>query len=753
MSDFMKSLQFGYLKNKERDHFFISDDDDDDDNDDFNFKYIPENQMKNVIKHVRRQKTKVDEENAWASFVEQQDVEQLYHHLNEIDSNFQNGNCITSKCSANADQEHFRWENNFPEEITQQKSPLAKDNGSTNFLLTIPEEDLMLSRVDRSRELTKDRNRTNTRKASSAPGVRRKKENSKRIISAMNDVDCSSTPELSPDRLSDKDEIIYVRPDPTIVAKIVSTQKKISEILDEIAFRLGRIPLPDGDRDLYRRQQRVMEFSIRFARNYLYDLGRQVGEIRRHINAIAPGARRKIGRRAITFHVQVIEQKLATAHQLLLHALSAYCKHIPSSVLKGHPGKLKDILQVVLDLKEFCEKIHLVPDCIGSGDMEGLPLGKETDNKCSAILSKIRLSSDESQLVSHTTRSTAATTMRSKRRNLRKQTTNRFSMYNMDPRLPKNQPNRRTKSFSQKEKRRNVTVAKNNRPPTPEFIHTSPIDSKSKEPTTKSGFAKIVNPPKEDDIQTIMEIIPTDSDACSSVDNSDENSQVKKVSSNTENFQSFHKIQHTTNEEELNRKISELTEDHLSNLVPVIADLMSIIKNNPNDKENKSSSSVPIETLVEIIEKYQRVSGSNKKSKKPIIEPSAKNSKPKNEIHSGLKNMQLLCVQSNEEHASKFINVSCQANDHLTETTIRKNGPINLEVSDDLEFRLLEYKQMYQSITESSQMYCNHTQNKPWDIVAWVSDQLVNELIVDLSKELQMDDVIKKLFELEFQEL
>lgn len=33
--------------------------------------------------------------------------------------------------------------------------------------------------------------------------------------------------------------------------------------------------------------------------------------------------------------------------------------------------------------------------------------------------------------------------MRSKRRNLRKQVPNRFSMYNMDPRLPKNQPIRR----------------------------------------------------------------------------------------------------------------------------------------------------------------------------------------------------------------------------------------------------------------------------------------------------------------------
>ncbi|XP_051163794.1 uncharacterized protein LOC127283146 isoform X2 [Leptopilina boulardi] len=721
MSDFMKSLQFGYLKNKEKDNFFVSDDDDDDD---FNFKYIPTNQLKNVIKDVRRKKTKVNEENAWASFVEQQDAEQLYHHLNEIDPNLQNYNHYTSKY---LDRENFQWdENSFSEELSYKKSPLMKDvTGSTNFLLTIPEEDLILNR-ERKSEIIKDRN---MRKASSAPGVRRKK-NSKSLIHMNDDVNYnSSTSEFSPDRFSDKNnEIIYIRPDPMIVGKILATQKKISEILDEIAFRLGRIPLPDGDRDLHRRQQRVMEFSIRFARNYLYDLGRQVAEIRRHLNAITPGARRKIDHRGVIFHVQIIEQKLATAHQLLLHALSAYCKHIPSSVLKGHPGKLKDILQIVLDLKEFCEKINLVPNCIGSGDMEGLPLGKETDNKCSAILSKLRLSSDDSQLISHTTRSTTGT-IRSKRRNLRKQQTNRFSMYNMDPRLPKNQPNRRT-TLSQKEKRRNLNV-KNNRPPTPELTHPSPIDSKSKE-QPKNGISKIIIPPKEDDIETIMEIIPTDSDACSSVENSDRNSRVKT----------------RTNEDELNRKITEITDDHLSNLVPVIADLMSLIKNNPKDSENKSCSSVPIETLVEIIEKYQRGKEKTKKTKQDI--------KTKNGIRSGSKNMQLVCMESNEDYKmpSKFIDASCQANDdYLKRTTIRKDGLINLEISDDLEFRLLEYKQMYQSITESNQMYCNHTQNKPWDIVAWVSDQLVNELIVDLSKELQMDDVIKKLFELEFQEL
>lgn len=33
-----------------------------------------------------------------------------------------------------------------------------------------------------------------------------------------------------------------------------------------------------------------------------------------------------------------------------------------------------------------------------------------------------------------------------------------------------------------------------------------------------------------------------------------------------------------------------------------------------------------------------------------------------------------------------------------------------------------------------------------------ISDKLVDELIVEISKELQIDDVIQKLFELEFQE-
>ena len=266
--------------------------------------------------------------------------------------------------------------------MTEDKSlkeiPVMKDSGtgSTNFLLTIPEEDFLSPTFERCSKI-KDRPRVKPGKSSSDHALKHRRNHSRKLPHAINDQDYISSPDLSPDRLSDIEDTMYARPDPVIAAKILGIQKKISDVLDEIAIRLGRIPLPDGDKDLYRRQQRVMEFSIRFSRNYLYDLGRQITEIRRHVNAITPGFRKKIGRRTLLFHVQTIEQKLASAHQLLLHALSAYCKHIPSSVLKGHPGKLKEILQVVVDLKDFCEKIHLVPNFVGSGDAEEMPLVSE----------------------------------------------------------------------------------------------------------------------------------------------------------------------------------------------------------------------------------------------------------------------------------------------------------------------------------------------------------------------------------------
>lgn len=191
---------------------------------------------------------------------------------------------------------------------------------------------------------------------------------------SISDVECDSSSDENESYRSYGDNGWRVRVHPASAQKILAIQVKISVLLDEIAFRLSRIPLPDGDRDLRRRQQRVMEFAVRFSRNYLYDLGRQIGEVHRHLRAISPSARSKPSKRGVSLHVQAIEQKLTSAHQLLLNALDAYCKHIPSSVIKGQPGKLKEILRIVVELDDICSKINLTKDYYGCGDVETPPL-------------------------------------------------------------------------------------------------------------------------------------------------------------------------------------------------------------------------------------------------------------------------------------------------------------------------------------------------------------------------------------------
>ena len=248
-----------------------------------------------------------------------------------------------------------------------------KDTETNNMLLTIPEEKHGASTYERS-PVSKLECSLKTRKSRSEQTLRPKSESPKRFHYAINDSDYNYSSGVSQRYDSDNDETYEVRLHPAVAQKILAIQKKISDLLDEIGFRLNRIPLPDGDRDLKRRQQRVIEFAVRFSRNYLYDLGRQVADIQRHVRAISPSGRQRSSRRCISLHMNAIEYKLTSAHQLLLHALIAYCKHIPSSVLKGHPGKLKEILRVVVELKDICDKINLTADYFGSGDVVPPPL-------------------------------------------------------------------------------------------------------------------------------------------------------------------------------------------------------------------------------------------------------------------------------------------------------------------------------------------------------------------------------------------
>lgn len=171
---------------------------------------------------------------------------------------------------------------------------------------------------------------------------------------------------------NNRHDIVCIQSDPVTTQKVLSMQKKIIELLNEISFRLYRIPLPDGDNDLRRRQQQTMEFAIRFSRNYLYDLNRLLVSIQRHMDVIS--SRTDLKHRNITFHEDTLKQKLIAVHQLLIQALNAYCKHIPNSVLEGHHTKLQDVLQIICTLRDICNKLEISNNYFCSGDSNILPV-------------------------------------------------------------------------------------------------------------------------------------------------------------------------------------------------------------------------------------------------------------------------------------------------------------------------------------------------------------------------------------------
>lgn len=251
--------------------------------------------------------------------------------------------------------------------------PTTKDTGtsSTNFLLTIPEEEN--GSVYERRQQLEDLDSCG-RKSRSGRAIAHKrqplKEPFQRAVNGDIEYDSSSESSARCDDLANDVEVAHVRPDPFAMQKILTMQRRVCELLDEIALRLGNIPVPDGVKDLQRRQQCVAEFVVRFSRNYLYDLNRQVKDIQRHMCVVSPRARVRPNYRSLGLHMHAIEHKLLAAHQLLLHALVAYCKHIPSSILNGHPGKFKEILRVVMDLKTMCDRLLLNTSYLDSGDTD-----------------------------------------------------------------------------------------------------------------------------------------------------------------------------------------------------------------------------------------------------------------------------------------------------------------------------------------------------------------------------------------------
>ena len=122
--------------------------------------------------------------------------------------------------------------------------------------------------------------------------------------------------------------------------------------------------------------------------------------------------------------------------------------------------------------------------------------------------------------------------------------------------------------------------------------------------------------------------------------------------------------------------------------------------------------------------------------------------------------MRLICYSAKEENENKneIVNTELKDTDKFNDAAcqaynVNKNNSIcNFAVSESAVLDLLDYRKQYHNSIKSNPMYTSNTQNKPWEVVAWIADKLVDELIVELADDFEMKDVIQQLLELELQE-
>lgn len=106
-------------------------------------------------------------------------------------------------------------------------------------------------------------------------------------------------------------------------------------------FDVGITP-PDGLNDLERRKKRSSEFASRFSRNYLYQLNRQLSDIKKLLH---PSSARISNQNSY-----VIKQKITSSYQTILQGLQAYLSHLPKSTTVGIPDKIKELLKEIASL-------------------------------------------------------------------------------------------------------------------------------------------------------------------------------------------------------------------------------------------------------------------------------------------------------------------------------------------------------------------------------------------------------------------
>ncbi|BES97754.1 Hypothetical protein NTJ_10568 [Nesidiocoris tenuis] len=294
---------------------------------DYSFSYISKNEFDSIVKHVKRERRKKQEEKVWERFLEKK--QQLgAKDLQDLDKLGATADEVTANVEEAERKEMQKATELVVAKSIQQKMDVPNLQGNIQKKV-----DCLKSGNSPTKGSVRDRQGKSCRCKTGQPNSGNRPLPDCRLCKKIDD---SAAPNLeSPLDFSSFDQEYK---------KVQDLQDKITFTLKSIDLALGQeiVPIMDED-ELARNKMRNAEFASRFKRNYHYQIDRQINEVKK---LTANESWRKT-------NFSVLVKKFKTKYSLAVQALQSAEKHFRSTSDVGPHLWLHDFLMSVSEMVDL----------------------------------------------------------------------------------------------------------------------------------------------------------------------------------------------------------------------------------------------------------------------------------------------------------------------------------------------------------------------------------------------------------------
>ncbi|XP_013144005.1 PREDICTED: uncharacterized protein LOC106107619 isoform X2 [Papilio polytes] len=714
-------------------------------------QYVEDSELERAWRSSRRERVKQQEEKIWNDFIEEQDIVRTvyesdpYQFIEQLSESCLNELLQNHLNKVQQKEKQTEEEANVKDEETPspgEESPVSTE--STEQERCDDENIFHLFHEDKDDEgYSGNEDVLNDSAASPLCTVREKQEEIEEQpvqIVETKPVNKGSTPEKdscnSPTPHSTN--INSVLENSIYCAKVKDLRVRISEEILSIITSLERLDIYNIDPDELRKmQKRSSEFTSRFSRIHVYQLQRQIHDLKRTSSSQLPYGQHT--------QLQAHMLRIVSMHQNLLQAYCGFHKSFSQTMCIGdgcQPGLV--LSQLVREVPPPAQHAirHLYADnLLVTCDKLDEALAKHNQRTADIIKS---IEEERNENKSHRAKGKKVPGVKTSSR-----ADGKLSMYSLDTlRINLKPKTSSTKNSLSSANKLTSTASKTSHKQAPK---------KATSPKVKRKSPIKVRPRRDDsDVRTMVEavtashvsLVPSALPSPTKVQTSRKvpTPRQKRVEASRKNQKVKKPVAEVIKKTESSRREpSESPKVLRSRAVsPVIS-----TREEPDTSRHEKKYKIPDAELAsaEVSRLLRELCGDT--------------SGNKNERVSGAKNAQLHCVRTSSprQHTTPQLL-------RILEETIQKKSPrsmnvrlstikdkeaekyrMSFNISGKTVDNLFQYRTKYVQHMLTSAMYANSAVEKPWEMVNSVSDQIVDELLLKCAKEMELRPIIQRLYQ------